>query len=52
MIVILKPKTPKDQIEEVIDEVAKLGYKPHPIYGELQTVVAAIGDERTHHTLE
>ena len=52
MIVILKPKTPKDQIQQVIDEVAKLGYKPHPIYGELQTVVAAIGDERTHHTLE
>jgi 3-deoxy-7-phosphoheptulonate synthase len=52
MIVILKPKTPQHQVEEVIDEVAKLGYKPHPIYGELQTVVAAIGDERTHHTLE
>jgi 3-deoxy-7-phosphoheptulonate synthase len=52
MIVILKPKTPKEQVEEVIEEVAKLGYKPHPIYGELQTVVAAIGDERTHHTLE
>jgi 3-deoxy-7-phosphoheptulonate synthase len=52
MIVILKPRTPKEQIEEVILEVEKLGYTPHPIYGELQTVVAAIGDERTHHTLE
>lgn len=52
MIVILKPNTPKDQIDEVVQEVEKLGYTPRPIYGELQTVIAAIGDERTHHTLE
>jgi 3-deoxy-7-phosphoheptulonate synthase len=52
MIVILKPKTSKEQVEEVVLEVQKLGYSPHPIYGELQTVIAAIGDERTHHTLE
>ncbi|HEY0792282.1 MAG TPA: 3-deoxy-7-phosphoheptulonate synthase [Chthoniobacterales bacterium] len=52
MIIILKPKTPEEQIDEVIAEVSKLGYTPHPIRGELQTVVAAIGDERTHHTLE
>ncbi len=52
MIVILKPNSPPDKIDEVIQEVAKLGYTPHPIRGELQTVVAAIGDERTHHTLE
>ncbi len=52
MIVILKPNTSKEQIQEVVQEVQKLGYTPHPIYGELQTVIAAIGDERTHHTLE
>src|ERR1700756_2413054 len=52
MIVILKSGTAKEQISEVIQEVQKLGYPPHPIYGELQTVIAAIGDERTHHTLE
>ncbi len=52
MIVILRPNTPKELIQEVIREVEKLGYTPHPIHGELQTVVAAIGDERTHHTLE
>ncbi len=33
-------------------EVQKLGYEPRPIFGTEQTVVAAIGDERTHHTLE
>src|SRR5258708_284738 len=52
MIIILRPNTPSDQVEIVMQEVAKLGYTPHPIRGELQTVVAAIGDERTHHTLE
>jgi len=52
MIVVLKPRTPKEKIQEVIEEVVKLGYTPHPIHGELQTVVAAIGDERTHLTLE
>lgn len=52
MIVIIKPHTPQAQIDEVIDEVARLGYTPHPISGALQTVVAAIGDETAHHTLE
>jgi 3-deoxy-7-phosphoheptulonate synthase len=52
MIIVLRPNTPSDQVEIVMQEVAKLGYTPHPIRGELQTVVAAIGDERTHHTLE
>lgn len=52
MIVIIKPHTPQAQIDEVIAEVARLGYTPHPISGALQTVVAAIGDETAHHTLE
>ena len=52
MIVILRPNTSNQQLQEVLLEVQKLGYTPHPIHGELQTVVAAIGDERTHHTLE
>ena len=52
MIVVLKPKASRAQIEAVIKEVRKLGYKPHPITGVERTVIAAIGDERTHHTLE
>jgi 3-deoxy-7-phosphoheptulonate synthase len=52
MIVVIKPGTPRDQIEQVIAEVQKLGYDPRPIFGTEQTVIAAIGDERTHHTLE
>ncbi len=52
MIVVLRPNTPRAQIDEVMEEVQRLGYEPRPIYGAEQTVVAAIGDERTHHTLE
>src|SRR5215475_3883412 len=51
MIVVIKPNTPRPQIDEVIAEVQKLGYDPRPIFGTEQTVIAAIGDERTHHTL-
>lgn len=52
MIVVIKPNTPRDQIDEVIREVQQLGYDPRPIFGTEQTVIAAIGDERTHTTLE
>lgn len=52
MIVILKPHTPTPQVDEVLREIQRLGYEPRPIFGSEQTVVAAIGDERTHLTLE
>ncbi|RYD67085.1 MAG: 3-deoxy-7-phosphoheptulonate synthase, partial [Verrucomicrobiaceae bacterium] len=52
MIVVIKPNTSREQIDEVIREVQHLGYDPRPIFGTEQTIVAAIGDERTHHTLE
>jgi 3-deoxy-7-phosphoheptulonate synthase len=52
MIVVLRPNTPRAQIDEVIAEVQKLGYDPRPIFGTEQTVIAAIGDERTHVNLE
>ena len=52
MIVVIRPNTPRAQIDEVIEEVRKLGYDPRPIFGTEQSIVAAIGDERTHHTLE
>jgi 3-deoxy-7-phosphoheptulonate synthase len=51
MIIVIRPNTPRDQIDAVMAEVSKLGYDPRPIFGTNQTVIAAIGDERTHHTL-
>ena len=52
MIVVIKPNTPRDQVDAVIEEVQRLGYDARPIFGTHQTIVAAIGDEKTHHTLE
>jgi len=52
MIIVIRPHSSKEQIAEVIAEVEKLGYNPAPIHGATQTVVAAIGDERTHANLE
>src|ERR1700722_5313490 len=52
MIVVLKPNLELSEVEKVIAEVAKLGYEPRPIHGNIQTVIAAIGDENTHQSLE
>ena len=52
MIIVIRPHTSRNLIEEVISEVAKLGYEPAPIHGATQTIVAAIGDESTHQNLE
>ena len=51
MIIVLKPNTPREKIDQVLEEVQKLGYDPRPIFGVHQTIIAAIGDEGTHHTL-
>ena len=52
MIVVLKSNCTKDQESEILKEIEKLGYTPHIMRGVAQTVIGAIGDERTHHTLE
>ncbi|MCF7707986.1 MAG: 3-deoxy-7-phosphoheptulonate synthase [Verrucomicrobia bacterium] len=52
MIVVLKPNISKEQESSVLSEIEKLGYKPHVMRGVERTVIGAIGDERTHKTLE
>lgn len=52
MIIVIKPNTPRSQVDEVIAEVEKLGYEPKAIHGAYQSIIAAVGDETTHHTLE
>ena len=52
MIVVLKPKISKKDEVAVLKEIRKLGYKPHVMRGVERTVIGAIGDERTHSTLE
>lgn len=52
MIIVLKPGATVKEKRDVLREIRRLGYKPHTIQGVTQTVVGAIGDERTHQTLE
>jgi 3-deoxy-7-phosphoheptulonate synthase len=52
MIIVLKPNTSKKDETVVLKEIRKLGYRPHIMRGVERTVIGAIGDERTHATLE
>ena len=52
MIIVLKPNISKSEERAVLDEIRKLGYRPHVMRGVARTVVGAIGDERTHQSLE
>src|SRR6059036_432007 len=52
MIIVLKPKISKRDESAVLKEIRKLGYKPHVMRGVARTVIGAIGDERTHQSLE
>ncbi|MBL9137485.1 MAG: 3-deoxy-7-phosphoheptulonate synthase [Verrucomicrobiales bacterium] len=52
MIIVLKPRITKKEEAAVIREIRKLGYTPHIMRGVARTVIGAIGDERTHVSLE
>jgi len=52
MIIVLKPGLSKKDEADVLREIRKLGYRPHVMRGVERTVVGAIGDERTHPSLE
>lgn len=52
MIIVLKPNIGKKDEGLVVKEIKRLGYKPHIMRGVAHTVIGAIGDERTHRTLE
>lgn len=52
MIIVFKPHSPESKIKEVADRITGIGYDPRIIRGVEHTVIAAVGDERLHHTLE
>ena len=52
MIIVLKVGRSEPEIQQVVDAVKQFGYEPRLIRGVERTVVACIGDERNHHTLE
>jgi 3-deoxy-7-phosphoheptulonate synthase len=52
MIIILKPGISKKDESAVLKEIRILGYRPHVMRGVERVVIGAIGDERTHQSLE
>ncbi|HHV60045.1 MAG TPA: 3-deoxy-7-phosphoheptulonate synthase [Clostridiaceae bacterium] len=50
MIIVMKPSATKEQIAMVENKLMELGFKTHPIYGEVKTVIGAIGDKRNLNT--
>jgi 3-deoxy-7-phosphoheptulonate synthase len=46
MIVVMKAGASKVDLDGVLAEIQRLGYRPHPIYGVERTVIGCIGDER------
>ena len=51
MIVVMKSDATKKEIDKVKSTIEELGYKAHPIEGELKTVIGVVGDDRgkPHH---
>jgi 3-deoxy-7-phosphoheptulonate synthase len=52
MIIVLKTGSTDAEIQQVADSVKQFGYEPRLIRGVERTVIACVGDERSHHTLE
>jgi len=48
----MKAGASQQQIEHVFEKVQELGFRVHPIYGELRTVIACVGDERGKYRLQ
>lgn len=46
MIVIMESSATQNQIENVVETIKKLGFRPHISYGEERTIIGLIGDER------
>jgi 3-deoxy-7-phosphoheptulonate synthase len=46
MIVIMSQSATKEQIDNVEKKLSQLGFRTHPIFGQVKTVVGAIGDKR------
>ena len=52
MIIVFKPYTSEEDIQEISELIIKLGYEPRVIRGVENTVIGAVGDELLHQSLE
>jgi len=46
MIIVMSQSATKEQIDNVEKKLSDLGFKTHPIFGEIKTIIGAIGDKR------
>ncbi len=46
MIIVMKQSATVKDIENVENRLLELGFKTHPIHGDIKTVIGAIGDKR------
>ncbi|NLY60113.1 MAG: 3-deoxy-7-phosphoheptulonate synthase [Clostridiales bacterium] len=46
MIIVMKSGSTQEQVEAVERKLRDLGFQTHPIYGEVKTVIGAVGDKR------
>lgn len=51
MIVVMSRNATKQEIDNVENKLQELGFKTHPIFGEVKTVIGAIGDKRILNTV-
>lgn len=50
MIIVMSQNATKENIKNVEIKLNELGFKTHPIYGEIKTVIGAVGDKRLLNT--
>lgn len=51
MIIVMSKNATKQEIDNVERKLTDLGFKTHPITGEVKTVIGAIGDKRALNTV-
>ncbi len=50
MIIVMSQSATREQIDNIEKTLSDLGFKTHPIFGEIKTVIGAIGDKRLLNT--
>ncbi len=50
MIIVMSREATREQIDNVERKLSQFGFKTHPIYGEVKTVIGAVGDKKNLNT--
>ena len=50
MIIVMGQNATRQEIDNVEKKLSELGFKTHPIFGEIKTIIGAIGDKRLLNT--